>query len=150
MIFIKKYIYIFFLEKMSNSTIYYKNGYIPKITRAIDVHSDLDLGEVFAKHAAERFIGNPKTYLGNTKVINFGIIQAEIEHANATNRISNEIHDGEMKKLQRKAEAIKILDFKTMKMSISCRFLKEHYSGRKGKGKNLFWMMKRNYLCKNL
>ena len=54
-----------------------KNRYIPNIRHPLNSYVDLDLGEVLAKHEAERFLENPKAYLDSTYVTNFTIIYAE-------------------------------------------------------------------------
>ena len=48
-----------------------KNRYIPKVRHPLNSYADLDLGEVLAKHEAERFLENPKAYLDSTYVTNF-------------------------------------------------------------------------------
>ena len=79
----------------------YSNSYIPKVSQPIDNYADLCLDEVFEKQKAVDYLRNPKKYLTNTEVLNFGIINANLEGRGKP----------DIDYLQEKADAIKFVDF---------------------------------------
>ena len=96
-----------------------KNRYIPKVRHPLNSYADLDLGEVLAKHEAERFLENPKAYLDSTYVTNFTIIYAEQareeEERNAISAMREEKEristTKRIEQLRQKAEAVCLQDF---------------------------------------
>ena len=91
-----------------------KNCYIPKVRRPINSYAELDLGQVLAKHEAERFLENPKAYLDSTHVTNFTIIYAEQEAREERERNGVDSYNEQRRiaQLRKKAEVVFIQDFK--------------------------------------
>ena len=79
----------------------YSNSCRQKVSQHIDNCADLSLDEVFAKQKAVDYLKDLKQYLKNTEVVNFGIINANLE-GRGKMYIEN---------LQRKAKVIKFSDF---------------------------------------